>query len=682
VSTTDNPAEEQLAGEPQAQTHASIADIEALRLQAETAEAKGAWQETAAARAAVVEFAEATFQDHFLHARALLYAGATEDAARLVAKLPNEHEDRLLPLKADVQERLNNFEEVQRLWLEARGKGTSEYWSLFGQARALVGLGQIGAAKVLMDNAVVLPEVEAQGKQFAQDLDERVISAAAAEHAAKSSSSPSGLKATELENHLDTLRRLATELEDCSSWKQAAALRAEIATVTNHSLWDDFLHARALLYDGRLDEAKPLITALAENSSDPAVLTLKADFLERAEDYSQAILAWATAARAGFSRYWCLFGQARALRALGHLNDAKRVMAEALALPDGEATGKQFAEELDQADRPSGALVDLHVAGKAELAPFHAEILIEELFVRLGTGENIASNAQSIALADALAEMLTEKVEVSENRFSMLRIRNLFNTFYTQLRVKPKFPDSSFLDVGSGSHNPLALSFLFILLGARQAFSVDLQSMQDEGRAARALARQADIMLTDPERIVGEYLISPDDIRKNLRGFDLPKLRSGNLDGLDKTRLCFLQQSASALSLEKSSIDALTSNSFLEHVAEVDDVIIEMARVTKQGGWGIHSIDGADHGRYWNASTHPLEFLCSKRTGMVSGSNRIRPLEFSGLFEKHGFQVEQIIPHDKVEVDQDLRARLASPWREMSDEVLEVIGAIFVVRRV
>jgi S-adenosylmethionine-dependent methyltransferase len=146
-----------------------MTDIEALKSRADELEAQGAWEDAVKARESVA-LAGASFMDRYMHARAVLYAGQLEAAARLVAELPIEREDLVVTLKADVQERLGNFAAALQLWREAPTKGASEYWCLLGQARTLTGLDRADEAMQVMETALALPDAEATGKDYLHSL--------------------------------------------------------------------------------------------------------------------------------------------------------------------------------------------------------------------------------------------------------------------------------------------------------------------------------------------------------------------------------------------------------------------------------------------------------------------------------------------------------------------------------
>jgi SAM-dependent methyltransferase len=328
-----------------------------------------------------------------------------------------------------------------------------------------------------------------------------------------------------------------------------------------------------------------------------------------------------------------------------------------------------------------GALVRSVPKENAALTEFQFGELAGELERRLSAGVDIAGSEDLTFAAQSLLERLSDSLEVHNNRFSLQRLRDLFWIFYERPEQKPQFKGASILELGSGSHNPLNLLFVFVMLGAARGVAVDLEPIQDPSRAFRAMGRSAEAILGDPRRVVGDYPVNRAEIEENLTDFDLQKLRNGSGDGIDATRLFLLQQSASDLPIPPASVDLVISNSFFEHIEDLDAVISEMARVTVPGGLGIHNIDGADHVSYSDPARHPLQFLRVDRPGMVDECNRLRIVEFPELFERHGFEPVQVIPVEQLSIDDALQQSLALPWRNMPREWLELVKGTVVVRR-
>jgi tetratricopeptide (TPR) repeat protein len=480
-------------------------------------------------------------------------------------------------------------------------------------------------------------------------------------------------------------------MEAEGNWRGAASFYGKILELGTLNSWDRFFYARAVLYAGDLAEAAKAIDNLSEDDLHVSgVAVLRAELAERAKHFEQSLACWQEAQRLGATQYWCLYGSARALARLGRFASALELMEQAADLPELENDGKQFIKDLrntidpvvESAGHAPGALPKFSGRQDAALAEIGFDELLAALLHRLQAGEKASRSVQTVMLAQELAETLQDAVEANENRFSITNLHNLFWGSYGVLETKTQLRDATVLEMGSGSHNPFSLVFLYLMLGAKRAFANDLEEMQHPARVFRAMARAADVLMTDAKRVIGDYPISRDEIERNLSTFDLGALRAGDARGIDPSRLQFLQGSAAKLAIDASSVDLILSVTFLEHVEDLDAVLEEMARVTVSGGRGVHCIDCIDHRWYGDPEVNKLHFLRVAKPGMVFGSNRVRLLEYPLLFQKHGFHVEQIVVLGQVNVDDELRQSLALPWREMSQEMLETTQGIIVVKRV
>jgi SAM-dependent methyltransferase len=308
--------------------------------------------------------------------------------------------------------------------------------------------------------------------------------------------------------------------------------------------------------------------------------------------------------------------------------------------------------------------------------------LTGELVARINEGA--FSKEATILFGWHIQDALEVALDVHCNRMSRRRYRDLFGTFYEWVGPpRPYLEDTTIVELGCGSINPYGFLFLFLMLGARRGIAVDRDAIQDISRSVRHVADCAGMMFTDPKQLVGDYPITRQQVLQNISSFDLAKLNAGDTSGIDIERLYYCQDPMEALSLRDGEADLVISNATLEHIEDVAATIEEMARITRKGGFGIHNIDAADHHRYWDPTCHPLEFLTSPGDEpLVHSSNRIRPAEFCALFECHGFEIVEFTPYETVAVDATFRERLIEPFRAMPDEVLTIIGAKLVVRRV
>ncbi len=330
---------------------------------------------------------------------------------------------------------------------------------------------------------------------------------------------------------------------------------------------------------------------------------------------------------------------------------------------------------------PAGALARIRAVHGHNLDHVDLHALLIEVWNRLDRGEAPTATPEVTLLGDAVCERLAATLEVHENRFSRRRFCDLFGAFYRYLaEPRPHIEGATFLDLGCGSVNPLGMSLLMCMLGAARGIGVDLDGVQDAPRAARGMARLADAMLQDPTQIVADYPITRDQIARNLRGIDVESLRKGEPQGVGP-RLTLLNESAARLPLDAGSVDVMISNSFLEHIEDIDSILAEVGRVTAKGGFGIHGIDGVDHRFYIDKSRHLLDFLREPGRGRSGNSNRIRPLEYPAIFDRHGFSVQQVIPLRTVPLTSEEIAGFAEPWSTMPREMLEVATATVVTRK-
>lgn len=308
--------------------------------------------------------------------------------------------------------------------------------------------------------------------------------------------------------------------------------------------------------------------------------------------------------------------------------------------------------------------------------------LCSELLARIQNGD-FGTTEAAIVSGHQIQTALQRALDVHNNRVSRKRYQDLFSSFTFHTRaVQPRIAQATVVDLGCGSINPFGFLFLFLMLGAQRGVAIDLDPIQDMTDAVKALADCAAMMLLDPSQIVGGYPITRDEILKHIASFDLGKLNAGDPSGMDTNRLSYRREPLNRLPFPNAEADIVMSNAVLEHISQVEEVIAEMARVTRKGGVGIHTIDGSDHRRYSNPACHPLELLTvADGSDLVHGSNRIRPAEFGSLFQKHGFEVLLFTPFETVRIDAPMRKRFVEPFRSMSSESLAVTIGNLVVRR-
>jgi SAM-dependent methyltransferase len=310
--------------------------------------------------------------------------------------------------------------------------------------------------------------------------------------------------------------------------------------------------------------------------------------------------------------------------------------------------------------------------------------IAKELYYRLNTKnkEDLTSN-DLITLLSKLQNQLDHKLDVFNNRFSFKWLQGLFygNYLYWQKYDIP-IANATYIDMGCGAINPFGFMFLLLMLGAKKCICVEPDPLQDPVYILQNMAKIFPKILTNSERIIGNYRITKEEIINNIASFDLESLEKGEWKGVDSNRLIYLQESITNNTISNNEADVIITNSVIEHLPDLDAAFKELSRITKKGGYGIHNIDGLDHYSYGNPDISPLEFLTiDTEETIIHLSNRIRPLSCVEIFERNGFEVLDIRSYGKINVSEELRNTFVSPFSSMSQELLEVTQAYFLVRK-
>ena len=306
--------------------------------------------------------------------------------------------------------------------------------------------------------------------------------------------------------------------------------------------------------------------------------------------------------------------------------------------------------------------------------------LTREVLARLDAGQTYEGDAD-LVLASQLHQSLETAIDVHSNRFAARRYYDLIRPILATV-PRSRLQGATVVDLGCGSLNPFAFSFLFLMLGAERAYAIDIDPVQDMERALTALSTCASWLLIDSKRILDPDFIPPEEVLGNLRGFDLPKLAAGNPTGLSRDRMLYRNESIFDLSLSDGEADLVFSVSFLEHLNRMEKVLEALRRITRVGGYGHHLIDFADHRIYTGEVVSAFEFLKDPGTDeLMYGSNRLRCSQFCELFEQHGFAVERVESARTADLSIEEHSQFVEPYRSMPREELTMVCARVLVRR-
>ncbi len=323
--------------------------------------------------------------------------------------------------------------------------------------------------------------------------------------------------------------------------------------------------------------------------------------------------------------------------------------------------------------------------------------------IQATNGEEL-SDEGSISIANLLARYLQHKTcedlyakqkEVFGHLGALidLKSQNPLNRYSVQrssvlLHLLKRHPDFEWnalqgarcLDVGCGGLNPLGPLSALVCAGAIECVGIDQDELADPSLAARAIYNYCAALLCRND--VNVHQSELHSMIERLNGFDLEKLSRGDIGGIDHSRLSYKTEDFLFAELEQSNFDFLMSTSFLEHVADPEVIIERMSWLSAPGAFSVHVIDGCDHRVYGEPDLHPLEFLKTETNeSLVGGCNRMRPLAYRKLFEKHGFEVRSVSIDRHVSVDSALVEQFSEPYRDMEWPDLEALVVVYFLRK-
>lgn len=331
---------------------------------------------------------------------------------------------------------------------------------------------------------------------------------------------------------------------------------------------------------------------------------------------------------------------------------------------------------MDQKSAPGS--IDVRATDDSSLDSIDRVRLATEVLARVG--QDPLSGYETKVLG-RLGVELEIRLRDPANRYSAQRSTTLLTQLHRHPDFTPEFlAGKTCVDLGCGALNPFGQLFALLLAGAHRGIAIDLENISAPDASARALFTCAAEATCGP--LASLFNSDASTLLERVKSFDLAKLAGGDPSGIDTDRLTFLNKTIEASGLADGEADLIASVSFLEHVPDVDSVIGEMARITSKGGLATHTIDGHDHRYFRDPSVHPLDFLrIESDDAIVEHCNRIRPLDFQAMFERHGFEVRQIGKFGIIDVDDAMRQSFVEPFRSMSKETLETGMATFFLRR-
>ena len=129
-----------------------------------------------------------------------------------------------------------------------------------------------------------------------------------------------------------------------------------------------------------------------------------------------------------------------------------------------------------------------------------------------------------------------------------------------------------------------------------------------------------------------KYLRREAGCEKKLTGIDVDIQALTSLKGED---IDVVQGSALSLNLDNDSLDLAFYNHILEHILDIDGVLLEMVRVMSDGGYAL--IEVPDATGYSEFRVHDFYWA-----GMKEHVNHFTPMALCSLLNRHGIEVMRV----------------------------------------
>ena len=227
---------------------------------------------------------------------------------------------------------------------------------------------------------------------------------------------------------------------------------------------------------------------------------------------------------------------------------------------------------------------------------------------------------------------------------------------------------NSYLDFGSGAHDPVALCLFFYLNGFKKTISNDFLPPRNPVYSAIAMYDILVNMNMFPEQYVLEGIEVSDFLRR-LKSIDVAAFEQGDFTaGLESVKKHIDYQVGDLLEseIENDSLSLVSSFAVFEHVMEMDEVLSFLYQKMEPGAFGFHFIDLADHRAYRNDGVfNQFSFLTEEKA--APNLNRLRKSEQEQAFKKAGFEILESSSAQK-DIPVGTRQSLIEPWASMSEE--------------
>jgi SAM-dependent methyltransferase len=233
----------------------------------------------------------------------------------------------------------------------------------------------------------------------------------------------------------------------------------------------------------------------------------------------------------------------------------------------------------------------------------------------------------------------------------------------------PFFADKVVLEYGPGDLPGVAL--LLLANGARKVYCIDRFPM---------------VALSDKNLAVIDSLAAALPAAQRNRFAESFNETGSARSGFRRDRLEYLVQPTGRSEL-RDAVDVVLSRAVLEHVDALEALFEDMVRAMRNGALAVHQVDLRSHGLH---ESNPLDFLepsealWSLMFSHKGVPNRWRVDHYREIVARLPLAVLRLEPTARAQAQdvQQMRSRLASPFRDTSDEDLAWLGFWLVARKI
>lgn len=234
--------------------------------------------------------------------------------------------------------------------------------------------------------------------------------------------------------------------------------------------------------------------------------------------------------------------------------------------------------------------------------------------------------------------------------------------------------DARVIDLGCGVFDPLLQSIFLFCNGAQSVLAIDTEPCRDRYKAGFLTADMLADFLADPERW-NLGVVSREELVRRALSFDISAFRNGDLArGIENTPIRYCVGQLQEQCNEERHYDLVVSFSVLEHVMDLESLLIHLRKILKKEGALVSQVDFSDH-RQFAPGFHFWSFMTrdGEDNPLING---IRPSRFCKLLAETGFELASFSP-SRMQMPPEVKENLREEYGGLSDDDLNTISAYF-----